>query len=172
MFIFNISRSTFVAKSTSIFVKPTHQLELITHLECNISDTDCECQKREFPVSINTIKSYEFRFIRLIIELNLLQAGVAEVVYFIDKNASSDSSYTASQKLLSLARVKVSVHHLFESMVMHYLSPVCITWIVLGLATSTGTRKDHLGIQVIRLTMIRSYNLYKYFVDSHKIWQQ
>ncbi|KAI5079459.1 hypothetical protein GOP47_0004938 [Adiantum capillus-veneris] len=40
----------------------------------------------------------------------IIQAGVAEVVYFTGKSSSSDCSYIASQKLLSMAGIKVWQH--------------------------------------------------------------
>lgn len=40
----------------------------------------------------------------------IIQTGVAEVVYFTDKGSSSDCLYTASQKLLCMAGVKVWKH--------------------------------------------------------------
>ncbi|KAL4397149.1 hypothetical protein HN51_001666 [Arachis hypogaea] len=40
----------------------------------------------------------------------IIQSGVSEVVYFVEKLESSDIAYTASHKLLSLAGVKVRKH--------------------------------------------------------------
>ncbi|MCO5554386.1 hypothetical protein L7F22_007916 [Adiantum nelumboides] len=40
----------------------------------------------------------------------IIQAGVAEVVYFTSKSSSLDCSYIASQKLLSMAGIKVWQH--------------------------------------------------------------
>lgn len=41
----------------------------------------------------------------------IIQSGVAEIVYFIDKgNYSNDTAYVASRKLLSMAGVKVWKH--------------------------------------------------------------
>ncbi|KAI0530763.1 hypothetical protein KFK09_000311 [Dendrobium nobile] len=42
----------------------------------------------------------------------IIQSGVSEVIYFIEKRVNnSDAAYTASHKLLSLAGVKVRKHH-------------------------------------------------------------
>ncbi|KAH0470864.1 hypothetical protein IEQ34_000587 [Dendrobium chrysotoxum] len=42
----------------------------------------------------------------------IIQSGVSEVIYFIEKRINnSDAAYTASHKLLSLAGVKVRKHH-------------------------------------------------------------
>lgn len=48
----------------------------------------------------------------------IIQSGVAEVVYFIDKkNNSNDTAYIASRKLLSMAGVKVWKHEPMKSRV-------------------------------------------------------
>ncbi|KAL0928516.1 hypothetical protein M5K25_000401 [Dendrobium thyrsiflorum] len=42
----------------------------------------------------------------------IIQSGVSEVIYFIEKRVNnSDAAYTASHKLLSLAGVMVRKHH-------------------------------------------------------------
>eukprot|EP00250_Pteridium_aquilinum_P019977 c2464_g1_i1 orf=104-1090(+) len=40
----------------------------------------------------------------------IIQAGVAEVIYFVGKNSSGDFSYNASRKLLAMAGIKVWQH--------------------------------------------------------------
>ncbi|OVA09535.1 CMP/dCMP deaminase [Macleaya cordata] len=40
----------------------------------------------------------------------IIQSGVSEVIYFVEKNFNNDTVYTASQKLLNMAGVKVRRH--------------------------------------------------------------
>lgn len=50
---------------------------------------------------------------------SLLQSGVSEVIYFVEKRFSNDIVYTASQKLLNMAGVKVTFdynHHTCSAM--------------------------------------------------------
>lgn len=60
-------------------------------------------------LSVQACGASLFHEVHLITEFFLLQSGVSEVVFFVEKRLeNSDIAYIASHKLLSLAGVKVS----------------------------------------------------------------